>query len=97
MQNELRNTKGLTIIESSVEDLVMVGGEGTPVVAGVSLGEMMGGVWAPFGKDDGIRAPFVRWATLEFLCGGRCHKVKGFTCVVNGLRGWKGVRKDGRV
>lgn len=38
MQNELRNTKGLTIIESSVEDLVMTEGEGRPKVAGVSLG-----------------------------------------------------------
>ncbi|KAL5481319.1 hypothetical protein EMCRGX_G021455 [Ephydatia muelleri] len=37
-QNELRNTKGLTIIESSVEDLVMAEGEGKPKVAGVSLG-----------------------------------------------------------
>ena len=43
MQNELSSTKGLTIIESSVEDLVMVGGEGKPKVAGVSLGEVMGG------------------------------------------------------
>ena len=43
MQNELRNTKGLTIIESSVEDLVMAEGEGKPKVAGVSLGEMMEG------------------------------------------------------